>query len=167
MGCIWGVEWKNQCNFLIWFGTVGKQVWVIHKLTCGQPCKLLINSVYKSIRMCTSSGDSLYHMHSFHCLFIKKSWSTLLSGLMFTRRGGTILRRLQGWGWWIWFLWWEIYAAKYPTSQWHVPICTLFEGCIDCPEHTMPAMPEMSGGCVEHKVFMIEGIILTVIGKAV
>ena len=50
MGCIWGVEWKNQCDFLIWFdlepwetiqvrlGTMGKQVWVIHKLTCGQPC---------------------------------------------------------------------------------------------------------------------------------
>ena len=22
MGCIWGVEWKNQCNFLIWFDLI-------------------------------------------------------------------------------------------------------------------------------------------------
>jgi hypothetical protein len=49
-------------------------------------------------------------------------------------------------------------------DAWHVPVCALFEGrIVDRPEHAMPGTPETSGGCVEHEVFMIEGIILIVI----
>ena len=47
------------------------------------------------------------------------------------------------------------------TSQWHVPVCALFEGrIVDRPGHLTP---ETSGGWVEHEVYMIEGIILIVI----
>lgn len=50
------------------------------------------------------------------------------------------------------------------TSQWHVPVCALFEGrIVDRPERPMPETPETSGGWVEHEVYMIEGIILIVI----
>jgi len=50
------------------------------------------------------------------------------------------------------------------TSQWHVPVCALFEGrIVDRPGHLMPETPETSGSWVEHEVYMIEGIILIVI----
>ena len=50
------------------------------------------------------------------------------------------------------------------TSQWHVPICALFKGhVVDRAEHPMPETLETSGVWVEHKVYMIEGIILIVI----
>ena len=50
------------------------------------------------------------------------------------------------------------------TSQWHVPICTLFEGCvIDYPKNPMLETPETSGGWVEHGLYMIKGIILIVV----
>ncbi len=44
------------------------------------------------------------------------------------------------------------------TSQWHVPVCTLFEGYIvDWPKHPMHETLETSEGWVEHKVYMVEG----------
>jgi hypothetical protein len=48
--------------------------------------------------------------------------------------------------------------------QWHVPVCALFKGRLfDRPGSSMPATPETSGGEVEHKVYMVEGILLLVI----
>ena len=49
-------------------------------------------------------------------------------------------------------------------GQWHVPLCALFKGrVVDLPETPIPETPETSGGKVEHKILMIEGIILFVV----
>jgi hypothetical protein len=48
--------------------------------------------------------------------------------------------------------------------QWYVPVCALFKGrVVDLPEATMPETPEASGGKVEHKICMAEGIIVVVV----
>ncbi|KAF8806483.1 hypothetical protein BYT27DRAFT_7257207 [Phlegmacium glaucopus] len=49
-------------------------------------------------------------------------------------------------------------------DAWHVPVCALFKGrVVDKPKHSMPRTPETSGGNVEHKVYMLQGIILLVV----
>jgi len=43
------------------------------------------------------------------------------------------------------------------TSQWHVPICQLFEGrIVDQPEEQLvPKTTLTLGGCVEHELFVL------------
>ena len=50
------------------------------------------------------------------------------------------------------------------TSQWHVPICQLFEGrIVDKPEERLPKTTLTSGGCVEHELFVLDlGLIMLV-----
>jgi hypothetical protein len=56
------------------------------------------------------------------------------------------------------------YVSTSNSSQWYVPVCSLFSGhLVDKPENPMPSTPETPGGEVEHEVFLFNNLILFII----
>ena len=55
-------------------------------------------------------------------------------------------------------------VADSDTLQWHVPLCQLFRGCIiDKPEEWPSGTTLMSGGFVEHELYVLDlGLIMLV-----